>query len=154
MALSVGDIVPHFTSVNQDGDIFDSKDYVGKHLLVIYFYPKDNTPGCTKEACDFRDQYEEFQQYGAQVIGVSGDSQTSHQKFAKRYRLPFVLLADTNKKLRRLFGVESNLLGLLPGRETFVIDASGKLVMRFNNMNAKNHMSKALKKAKEIAKTT
>ncbi len=153
MALNIGDVVPHFTAINQDGDTINSEDYLGKQLLVIYFYPKDNTPGCTKEACEFRDQYEVFQEYGAQVIGVSSDSQSSHQKFAKRYRLPFVLLSDTNKKLRRLFGVESNLLGLLPGRETFVIDASGKLVMRFNSMNAKQHMKRALKKVKEIAKT-
>jgi len=153
MALKIGDLVPHFTSVNQDGDTFDSENYIGKQLLVIYFYPKDNTPGCTKEACEFRDQYETFQQFGAQVIGISGDSQSSHQKFAMRHKLPFILLTDANRKLRRLFGVESNLLGLLPGRETFVLDASGKLVMRFNSMNAKNHMRKALKKVKEIAKT-
>ncbi|MFP2996290.1 peroxiredoxin [Spongiivirga sp. MCCC 1A20706] len=153
MGLQLGDNISDFKSIDQNGTIFKSEDYIGKNILVIYFYPKDNTPGCTKEACDFRDEYQLFEELGAKVVGVSGDSVASHKKFAKRHKLPFTLLADKNRKLRRLFGVETNLFGLLPGRETFVIDKSGKIVMRFNSMNAKNHMKKALKKVEEIAKS-
>lgn len=91
MALQVGDSIPHFFAQDTNGTTFDSTNYIGKKPVVIYFYPKDNTPGCTAEACSFRDQYEDFKDLGAEVIGISSDSVASHQKFSKQYRLPFLL---------------------------------------------------------------
>ncbi len=144
MGLKVGSTVPAFSLKDQDGKLFHSNDLVGKKAMVIYFYPKDNTPGCTKEACQFRDSYEAFTDLGAEVIGISADSEKTHRKFASKYDLPFVLLADTDKKVRRLFKVANNLL-LVPGRETFVVNKEGKLIMAFNSINASEHMRRALK---------
>lgn len=143
MGLQVGEPLPHFTAVDSQGNPFHSKDYYGKPL-VIYFYPKDDTRVCTEQACSFRDQYEDFKALGAEVIGVSSDSIKSHQKFASRYRLPFILLSDSNKKLRKLFGVPNDLFGLLPGRVTYVIDKNGIVQMVFNSMSGKIHIQKAL----------
>ena len=139
-----------FTAIDQNGEKFDASNYIGKKPLVIYFYPKDFTPGCTKEACSFRDRYEDFQDLGAEVIGISGDNENSHKRFAKKYNLPFTLLSDKNGQLRKLFGVKKNLLGLIPGRETFIFDADGVLVLRFNSLNAEPHIRKALKTLKDI----
>ena len=143
MALKVGDNLPLFKAVDAHGEVFDVSNYIGKPL-VIYFYPKDDTPGCTTQACTFRDQYEDFKALGAEVIGVSSDSEKSHQKFASRYKLPFILLSDGAKKLRRLFGVPSDLLGLLPGRVTYVVDKEGIIRLAFNSMSSKIHIDKAL----------
>lgn len=101
MGLQKGDVVPNFMSIDTKGNPFDSNSIVGKKPVVLYFYPKDNTPGCTAQACSFRDQYEDFLDLGAEVIGVSGDDFTSHQKFTSQYRLPFLLLSDTNRKIRK-----------------------------------------------------
>ena len=144
MGLKVGDRIPQFTLKDQDGNPFDVSNYIGQKHLVIFFYPKDNTPGCTKEVCSFRDSFEEFTDRGAMVIGISGDSENSHRKFASKYKLPFTLLADRQNKVRKLFKVEGNLFNLLPGRETYVVDKSGKVVMAFNSVNAASHMRKAL----------
>ncbi len=144
MGLKVGDRIPQFTLKDQDGNPFDVSNYIGKKHLVIFFYPKDNTPGCTKEVCSFRDSFEEFTDRGAMVIGISGDSENSHRRFASKYKLPFTLLADRQNKVRKLFKVEGNLFNLLPGRETYVVDKSGKVVMAFNSVNAASHMRKAL----------
>lgn len=144
MALKVGDIVPNFTAQTTDGSLFDSSDYIGKKTLVVYFYPKDNTSVCTAQACSFRDQYEDFKTFGAEVIGVSGDSIESHQKFAKQFRLPFILLSDSKNKLRKLFGVPNDFLGLIPGRVTYVIDAAGKIQLVFDSMSGPIHIKKAL----------
>ena len=103
--LKVGDTIPRFTAKDAGGIDFDSTSIVGQKPLVIYFYPKDNTPGCTAEACSFRDLYEDFTDLGAEVIGISSDSTASHQKFLKQYKLPFILLSDSDKKIRRLFGM-------------------------------------------------
>jgi peroxiredoxin Q/BCP len=151
MAIKVGDLVNHFTAVTADGSSFDSKDYVGKQPLVIYFYPKDNTSVCTAQACSFRDQYEDFKLLGAEVIGVSSDSIQSHQKFAKQYRLPFILLSDSEKQLRKLFGVPNDLLGLIPGRVTYVIDNKGKVQLIFNSLAGPIHIKKALECVKKIS---
>jgi peroxiredoxin Q/BCP len=151
MALEIGDIMPNFKAKNQNGEEFDSSTVIGKKPAVIYFYPKDFTPGCTKEACNFRDSYQDFQDAGAEVIGISGDSEQSHQKFTKKHQLPFILLSDTNGKIRKKLGVKKSLLGLIPGRETFVIDAKGVVQMKFNNLDASRHMKKALKKVQELA---
>ncbi len=142
-----------FTAKDQNANEFSVADYIGKKPLVIYFYPKNFTPGCTKEACDFRDRNDEFLSLGAEVIGVSADSDASHSRFAKKYNLPFTLLSDKNGSLRKQFGVKKNLLGLIPGRETFVFDKSGKLVMKYNSMDATSHIRKALKVVKELAKS-
>jgi peroxiredoxin Q/BCP len=146
------DTLKTFTATDHNGNAFDASELIGKKPLVIYFYPKDFTPGCTKEACSFRDRYEDFQELGAEVIGISGDSESSHQRFAKKYNLPFTLLSDSNGKLRRQFGVKKSMLGLIPGRETFIFDADGKLVLKFNSLNAEPHIRKALKTLKEIGK--
>jgi peroxiredoxin Q/BCP len=150
MALQVGDKIPNFTANDNDGNIFDSASIVGKKPVVFYFYPKDNTPGCTAQACSFRDQYEDFKDLGAEVIGISSDSVSSHEKFAKRYKLPFLLLSDNNKKLRTLFGVKTNLFGLLPGRVTYVADKNGIIKLIFDSMNASSHIPKALAIVKKL----
>ena len=144
MAIQIGDKLPHFTATKQDGTPFDSKE-IHQKPVVIYFYPKDFTPGCTTQACSFRDAYQDFQDLGAEVIGVSGDSATSHQNFQQKYKLPFILLSDADRKLRRLFGVSTALLGLLPGRVTYVFDAKGYCIYVFDSMSAKNHIERALK---------
>lgn len=142
--LEIGDSLPQFTLKDQHGNEFQSEDYRSGQALVIYFYPKNFTPGCTKEACSFRDSFEDFTDLGAKVVGISNDSEASHLKFANRYKLPFTLLADASKKVSRLFGVKKNMMGLLPGRETFVFDASGILTFKFSALGADPHIIKAL----------
>lgn len=149
MALKVGDTLPNFTAKESNGTIFNSQDFIGKQPLVIYFYPKDDTPGCTVQACSFRDHYQEFKDLGAEVIGISSDSMQSHIRFKSKFNLPFILLSDHDKKLRKLFDVANNFL-ILPGRETFVVDTNGTIQMIFNSMSAKIHITKAL----EILKKT
>ena len=144
MALQLGDAVPHFTSQTADGSLFDSNEFVGKKPLVIYFYPKDNTRVCTIQACSFRDQYEDFKAFGAEVIGISSDGSHAHQKFAKQHQLPFILLSDSGKQLRKLFGVPNDLLGLIPGRVTYVIDKEGFVQLIFDSMSGPIHIQKAL----------
>jgi peroxiredoxin Q/BCP len=151
MALQIGDKIPDFLAKDSKGDNFDSKSIVGKSPVVFYFYPKDNTPGCTTQACSFRDQYEDFKDFGAEVIGISGDSIDSHKKFAQQYRLPFILLSDKNKKIRNLFGVKPDLFGLIPGRVTYVADKNGIIQLIFNSMAAQKHIVKALETIKKMA---
>ncbi|WGK93613.1 MULTISPECIES: peroxiredoxin [Flavobacterium] len=150
MAIQVGDVVPQFSAVDAQGNLFDSASVIGKKTVVLYFYPKDNTPGCTAQACSFRDQYEDFLDLGAEVIGISSDGLASHQKFTAQYQLPFLLLSDTDKKIRKLFGVPTAFFGLLPGRVTYVIDAKGVVQMVFNSMLAGQHIPKALEAIKKI----
>ena len=113
---------------------------------MIYFYPKDDTPGCTSEACSFRDQFEVFKDAEAVIIGISGQSVASHKKFAEKHRLPFTLLSDEGDHIRKLFGVPTNLLGLLPGRVTYVADKTGKVICIFNSqMQSSKHVEEALR---------
>lgn len=150
MPVQVGDTAPDFTLPSQSGETVSLKDFIGKKSVVLYFYPKDDTPGCTAEACGFRDSYEVFKEAGAEVIGVSDDSCASHQKFATKYNLPFILVSDTGKQLRKLYGVPSTL-GLLPGRVTYVIDKNGVVRHIFNSQfNFKGHIEEALKTLKEF----
>jgi len=143
--LKVGDVIPEFKLQNQDGQWFNSNSVIGKQPVVIYFYPKDETPGCTKEACKFRDEFEVFNDLNTKVIGISSDNVASHKKFAKKYRLPFTLLADVNKKVRKLFGVPKSVLGLLPGRVTYVINKKGKIIYIFNSQfGTEKHISEAI----------
>jgi thioredoxin-dependent peroxiredoxin len=144
MSLQVGDKIPNFTAIASDGAIFDSHVIIGKKPVVIYFYPKDDTRICTEQACSFRDQYEDFKALGAEVIGISSDSVDSHQKFSNRYNLPFILLSDQDKKIRRLFGVPNDLLGLIPGRATYVANKEGIIQLVFNSMSGKIHITNAL----------
>jgi peroxiredoxin Q/BCP len=145
MSLNIGDTIPEFQLTDQNGEVFDIKSVKGKHNLVIYFYPKNFTPGCTKEACSFRDSFEDFKELGAVVIGISADSKKSHERFAKKHQLPFTLLSDSKGVVKRKFGVKNNLLGLIPGRETFVVDKKGIIIFTFNSMNAERHIKEALK---------
>ena len=150
MSIQIGDKVPVFTAQKQDGGTFDLNDYLGKPL-VIYFYPKDFTPGCTTQACSFRDFYQDFQDLGAEVIGISGDTAASHEAFQSKYKLPFILLSDSDRKIRKAFGVPTNLFGLLPGRVTYVVHPDGTVKMVFNSMSAKNHITKALEMVKRFS---
>lgn len=151
MALKVGDKIPKFTLKDTNGNQFESDSVIGVKPVVIYFYPKDDTAGCTAQACSFRDQYEDFKDLGAEVIGVSSDSVLSHEKFSKQYQLPFILLSDSEKKLRKLFGVPSGLLGLIPGRVTYVADKGGIIRLVFDSMLPTNHIANALKAVKKMS---
>jgi peroxiredoxin Q/BCP len=143
-AIEAGQPAPDFELPDAEGKRIRLADFKGKKAVVLYFYPKDDTPGCTKEACSFRDSYEDFQDAGAEVIGVSSDSASSHAKFAKRYKLPFTLLSDASGEVRRKYGVPATL-GLLPGRVTFVIDRKGIVRHVFNSqLQATRHVSEAL----------
>jgi len=144
--LKKGDPLPKISLKNQDGLTINLKDFVGQNPVVVYFYPKDNTPGCTKEACEFRDNYEEFDRIGAKVFGISGDSVASHEKFAARLHLNFDLLSDPKREAEKAFGVPRNLFGLLPGRVTFVFDRNGTTIKTINSAtNPKLHQTEALK---------
>ncbi|MBF2063206.1 MAG: peroxiredoxin [Calothrix sp. C42_A2020_038] len=144
MAIKVGDIAPDFTLPSQTGASISLSSFRGQPV-VLYFYPKDDTPGCTAESCAFRDQYEVFKSAGAEVIGVSGDSPESHQKFAAKYQLPFTLLSDKGDQVRNLYGAKA-MFGLFPGRITYVIDGNGKVQYIFDSMfNFKGHVEEALK---------
>ncbi len=148
--LEVGDTIPAFTLKDQYNKDISIDRYRGKQPIVIYFYPKDDTPGCTKEACTFRDAFEVFTDLGVKVIGISADDVASHKKFSEKYNLPFTLLADTKKKVRKLFGVPSNFLGLLPGRVTYVINKNGIITYIFNSQfNAEKHITEAIAILKE-----
>jgi peroxiredoxin Q/BCP len=150
MELKIGDKIPNFTAKDANGTDFDSQSIVGQKPLVIYFYPKDNTPGCTTQACSFRDQYEDFKDLGAEVIGISSDTVASHLKFSKQFKLPFILLSDFDKKIRKAFGVPTGMFGLLPGRVTYVTDKNGVIKMIFDSMLAAKHIPKALQAIKKL----
>jgi peroxiredoxin Q/BCP len=149
----VGSTVPQFTLPDQNGNLFSVNSLIGKKNLVIYFYPKDDSPGCTKEACSFRDEFEVFNEADAVIIGISSQSVESHKKFAEKYRLSFTLLSDEGNKVRNLFGVPVNFLGLVPGRVTYIVDKSGKVIYIFNSqVQATKHVEEALRILKELKK--
>lgn len=144
--VEIGSHIPLFSLPDQDGKMFDINSKVGEKNLVIYFYPKDDTPGCTKEACTFRDQYDAFREAGAEVIGISSDDVVSHKKFALKHRLTFPLLSDEGGKIRKQFGVPANLFGLLAGRVTYVVNKQGIVIHVFNSQNqSEKHITQALK---------
>ncbi|MFM6191690.1 MAG: peroxiredoxin [Planktothrix sp.] len=151
MAVQVGDMAPDFTLTSQTGESVSLKDFQGKKSVVLYFYPKDDTPGCTKEACAFRDSYQVFKEAGAEVIGISSDTTQSHQQFVKKYDLPFILLSDTENKVRQLYGVPATLW-ILPGRVTYVIDQEGVVRHLFDSMlEFQRHVEEALTTLKTIS---
>jgi peroxiredoxin Q/BCP len=142
--LAPGVRAPEFALEDQNGKRVRLADFRGSRNVVLYFYPKDDTPGCTRESCAFRDQYTDFQDAGAEVLGVSGDSPESHRAFAAKHRLPFTLLADVDGAVRAAFGVPATL-GLLPGRVTYVIDKEGVIRHAFNSQfNPAKHVEEAL----------
>lgn len=145
MSLNIGDKVPSFELKDQHGEVFKSETVIGKKPAVVYFYPKDQTPGCTAEACSFRDSYEDFLALGAEVIGISSDGVKRHKRFSEKYELPFILLADTEKKVQRLFKLPKILFGLYTKRITFVLDIEGKVVYKHDSLNPNSHIKKALK---------
>lgn len=149
-SVKVGDTAPDFTLSNQSGEKFRLSSLVGKNSIVLYFYPKDFSRGCTAEACAFRDSYEAFKQAGAEVVGVSSQSVESHDKFASLYKLPFILLSDEDQRVRKLYGVPTTL-GVLPGRVTYVIDKKGIVRYVFNSQfNPTKHIEEALAILKTI----
>ncbi len=147
--LKIGDKMPAFQVVDQNGNIVDSKDLVGKKT-IIYFYPKDNTPGCTAEACSLRDNYEALQAQGYNVIGVSKDSVASHQKFIEKFQLPFTLLSDKSTEMMQAFGAwgEKKMCGKTcvgTLRKTFIFDEQGTLTEIIEKVDTKNHAEQILK---------
>ncbi len=150
--LTEGQKAPDFTLTDSKGEAFSISDLFGKKSIVLYFYPKDFTPGCTKEACTFRDAYEVFLEAGAEVVGISTDSVESHEKFADKKDLPFVLLSDPGGKVHKLYDVSPKLFGLLPGRVTYVIDKNGVVVNAFQSqININRHVNEALKIVQSMA---
>ncbi len=141
--LKTGDSAPDFSAPDQNGNMVSLEDFKGKKL-VLYFYPKDNTPGCTSEACDLRDNYESFMAKGYEVLGVSPDSQKSHQKFIEKYDIPFRLLSDVDKKILEAYGAwgEKKMygkayMGVL--RKTFIISEEGSIENIIEKVDTKNH---------------
>jgi peroxiredoxin Q/BCP len=142
--IDVGDAAPELTLETHSGEQVSLADYRGKNAVVVFFYPRDGTPVCTKEACAFRDAYEDFVEAGAVVIGVSSDSAARHQAFASEHRLPFVLVSDKDGEARRAFGVPKSM-GLLPGRVTYVIDKEGVVRRVFSSqLDAARHVRESL----------
>lgn len=150
MAIKIGDLAPDFSLPTASGETISLSQFKGHKPVIVYFYPKDDTPGCTTESCAFRDSYEEFTDAGAEVLGISSDSPESHQRFARKHQLPFHLLSDEGGKIRQAYGVPATL-GLLPGRVTYVIDKEGVVRHLFNSQfNPKAHVTEALKVLKSL----
>ncbi len=150
MTVKVGDKAPDFTLPSQMGDTVTLSEFFGKKNIVLYFYPKDESPGCTKEACSFRDNYQELTSLGAEVLGISGQSIESHKSFATHYGLPFILLSDADNAVRKLYGVPSTM-GVLPGRVTYIIDKQGVIRSIFvSQTQAEKHVEEAKKTLRQI----
>ena len=148
--IGAGDKAPDFTLPSQSGEQVRLQDRIGQGVVVLYFYPKDETSGCTREACAFRDSHEVFTDAGAEVIGVSSDSVDRHAAFATHHKLPFTLLSDEGGKVRKAYGVAPTL-GFIPGRVTFVIDRSGLVRHVFNSMtNIDRHVKDALEVVRRL----
>ncbi len=150
MKLKVGDKAPDFTLLSQKGESVTLSKLIGKKNIVLYFYPKDESKGCTRQACEFRDKYEVFTDLGAEVIGVSSDDVKSHKSFAEKNFLPFTLLSDDENKVRELYGVKSTF-GIIPGRVTYVIDKKGIIRKIFSSQfKFKKHIEESLETLKGL----
>jgi thioredoxin-dependent peroxiredoxin len=148
--LKAGERAPHFQLPSHRGEPVSLDSLLAKGPVVVYFYPKDETAGCTAEACAFRDSYDTFQEAGASVVGISSDSVASHRGFAEHHGLPFLLLSDEKGAVRKSFGVPSTL-GLLPGRMTFVLDRQGVIQHTFNSqIQATRHVKEALEVVRRL----
>ncbi|MGP0062969.1 MAG: peroxiredoxin [Isosphaeraceae bacterium] len=148
-ALRIGDPAPDFSLPSSNGEMVRLSDFRGKSAVVLFFYPKDNSPACTMEACSFRDSYEAFREVGAEVIGISSDSEKSHRGFAERFRLPYLLLADADGAVRARYGV-ARTFGLFPGRVSYLIDREGIVRHIFSSQfQPWRHVAEAL----EVLKT-
>ena len=148
--IEAGSKAPEFSLPDQFGKRVNLSDFIGKSNLVVYFYPKDESYGCTKEACSFRDNYEVFKEAGAVVIGVSADDVASHQAFAANHKLPFILLSDKDRSVAAKFGVGKSL-GVLPGRVTFVIDKQGIVRLVFSSqLSFEKHVTEAIEILKKL----
>ena len=146
--LKVGDQLPDFSLYDQNNKLFHVQDVLGKPL-VLFFYPKDNSPGCTAEVCAFRDQYEVFQEHGAEVFGINFDSSKSHKSFSQRHRLPFKLLSDPKRSVQKMFGITQKSFGISFSRVTFVVDQQGIIVNVFDNaLMATAHIRSSLRALK------
>ncbi len=148
--IDVGDAAPDIELSTHAGEQIRLDDYRGEKAVVVFFYPRDGTPVCTKEACAFRDAYEDFVEADAVVIGISADSAARHQAFASSQRLPFVLASDTDGSARHAFGVPKSM-GLFPGRVTYVIDREGIVRHVFSSQLAANrHVTEALEVIRKL----
>jgi peroxiredoxin Q/BCP len=148
--IQAGEPAPEFTAEAHNGQLVSLDQFRGKQPVVLFFYPKDGTPVCTKEACAFRDAYEDFVAAGAVVMGVSSDSTDRHRWFAAEHQLPFLLLSDEDGNLRKAFGAASTL-GLLPGRVTYVIDKQGIVRHVFSSQfAAQRHVEEAIALVREL----
>lgn len=143
--LKVGDKCPSFSLNNQKGEKIDISNIIGSKNILIYFYPKDETYGCTQQACSFRDAYDEFLEYDCEVFGISSDDKKSHDNFSNKHNLNFDILSDVNNEVRNMFGVPRSLFGLVSGRVTYLVDKKGEVIWIFNSqINAKKHIEEAL----------
>ncbi|HUI00918.1 MAG TPA: peroxiredoxin [Nitrososphaerales archaeon] len=148
--VKVGDAAPDFALRSQDGEIVRLSDLLARGSVVVYFYPRDRTPGCTAEAGAFRDSYARFGELGAQVVGISSDSVESHRGFATECDLPFKILSDIDGKVRREYGVTASM-GLIPGRVTYVIDTGGTVRCVFSSqLHATRHVKEALESLQRL----
>ncbi|MFC2176167.1 peroxiredoxin [Bacteroidota bacterium] len=147
--VNIGDVAPDFELTDKAGNLVRLSEFRGKKSVVLYFYPKDETPGCTAQACSFRDSYDDFVDAGAEVIGISSDGSSSHQGFASNHNLQFILLSDPSGKVRKEYGAY-DLFGMIPGRVTFVIDTDGKVVHKFDSqLSPTKHIKEALRIVKK-----
>ncbi|KXK32744.1 MAG: alkyl hydroperoxide reductase [Candidatus Brocadia sinica] len=152
MPVKVGDPAPDFQVKDDTGKMRTLSEFRGKKV-ALYFYPKDNTPGCTKEACSFRDGYSALQEAGIVILGVSFDSPESHRKFKEKQNLPFILLSDGKKEVAEAYGASGGLLGsLMAKRYTYLIDEYGKIVHIFKKVDVKNHAQEVLQAFSEHSK--
>jgi thioredoxin-dependent peroxiredoxin len=146
----VGDKIPDFQLKNENNEMINIADYKGQPI-VIFFYPKDDSPGCTVEACSFRDNFQDFTDAGVTVFGISADSPKSHEAFKAKHRLPFSLLSDEGNQLRKMFDVPKDLFGLMPGRVTYIIDKEGVIQHIFKSqMRVDKHVTEALEVIKSF----
>ena len=150
MSLRLNDKLPYFILKNQYNKEVNSKNFYGKKL-VVFFYPKDNTPGCTMEVCNFRDNYSEIKKYNSNIVGISSDSVKSHNNFSKKFNVTYDLLSDNGNKVKKLFGVTRSMFGLLPGRVTYIFNQEAILLKIINSqINIYEHLSETIKFLKKL----
>lgn len=143
--LQTGSKIPAFELEDQHSKLRSSEEFLGSGKLVIFFYPMDFTPGCTKEVCSFRDQYDVFKTFRATLIGISSDSVRRHKGFATRHNVPYTLLSDPGGRVRKLFGLKGKMFGIIPDRTTFIIDENGLIVKVFDALfRYEDHVQEAL----------